>query len=165
MGRDDAKRVSGLQGGTAPARAFHDFMVRAVARRPVENFEIEVELPEWQVEPDEESWFQAPDNGQMMVDADGNPIAQPESPPPPPDTDGSEPVPQEKLDQDWLDRATGRDRSPPPDQSRRRCRRRPSGRQTRPNPWSDGPWRRSHRRAGLGSVPSRSSTKRWKRGL
>src|SRR5438270_2039479 len=26
MGRDDAKPVGGLQGGTAPARAFHDFM-------------------------------------------------------------------------------------------------------------------------------------------
>ena len=41
MGRDDAKPIGGLQGGTAPARAFHDFMVRAVARRPVENFETE----------------------------------------------------------------------------------------------------------------------------
>ena len=26
MGRDDARTVAGLQGGTAPARAFHDFM-------------------------------------------------------------------------------------------------------------------------------------------
>ena len=31
MGRDDARTVSGLQGGTAPARAFHDFMAVAVA--------------------------------------------------------------------------------------------------------------------------------------
>ncbi len=29
MGRDDAKAISGLQGGTAPARAFRDFMVQA----------------------------------------------------------------------------------------------------------------------------------------
>ena len=26
MGRDDARAIAGLQGGTAPARAFHDFM-------------------------------------------------------------------------------------------------------------------------------------------
>jgi penicillin-binding protein 1A len=35
MGRDDAKPVGGLYGGTAPARAFHDFMSVAVANRPV----------------------------------------------------------------------------------------------------------------------------------
>src|SRR5437763_120371 len=39
MGRDDARPVGGLQGGTAPARAFHDFMSVAVANRPVEQFE------------------------------------------------------------------------------------------------------------------------------
>ena len=39
MGRDDARPVGGLQGGTAPARAFHDFMAVAVASRPVEQFE------------------------------------------------------------------------------------------------------------------------------
>ena len=32
MGRDDAKPVAGLQGGTAPARAFADFMRYAVKR-------------------------------------------------------------------------------------------------------------------------------------
>ena len=42
MGRDDARAIAGLQGGTAPARAFHDFMTVAVARRPVENFQTEV---------------------------------------------------------------------------------------------------------------------------
>ena len=40
MGRDDARTVPGLQGGTAPARAFHDFMSVAVANRPVEQFEV-----------------------------------------------------------------------------------------------------------------------------
>ena len=34
MGRDDAQPVSGLQGGTAPARAFASFMARAVKDRP-----------------------------------------------------------------------------------------------------------------------------------
>ena len=56
MGRDNAKPVPGLQGGTAPARAFADFMRVAVANRPVEQFEIEVPMPDWQLEPDEESW-------------------------------------------------------------------------------------------------------------
>src|SRR3954470_14460079 len=42
MGRDDNKIVPGLQGGRAPARAFHDFMLRAVANRPVENFDVQV---------------------------------------------------------------------------------------------------------------------------
>src|SRR3954469_25780282 len=42
MGRDDNKAIPGLQGATAPARAFHDFMIRAVANRPIENFDTQV---------------------------------------------------------------------------------------------------------------------------
>jgi penicillin-binding protein 1A len=72
MGRDDARSVRGLQGGTAPARAFAQFMRAAVAGRKVEDFDIEVTLPEWQLEPDEEVYFGDPD--QSFVDADGNPI-------------------------------------------------------------------------------------------
>ena len=56
MGRDDARPVGGLQGGTAPARAFADFMKVAVAKRPVEQFETQAPLPDWQLEPDEEAW-------------------------------------------------------------------------------------------------------------
>ncbi|MGI8611651.1 MAG: transglycosylase domain-containing protein [Sphingomicrobium sp.] len=76
MGRDDARPVGGLQGGTAPARAFHDFMVVAVARRPVEQFETEVPIPDWQLEPEEEIWGLPPEEvgAEPMVDADGNPI-------------------------------------------------------------------------------------------
>lgn len=73
MGRDDAKTIRGLQGGTAPARAFSAFMRIAVANRKVEPFDTEVTLPEWQLEPDEESYFGGPDNG-TFVDADGNPV-------------------------------------------------------------------------------------------
>jgi penicillin-binding protein 1A len=85
MGRDDARPVAGLQGGTAPARAFHDFMVSAVAHRPVEQFETEVPMPDWQLEPDEEAWG-LPDNEvgvEPLVDADGNPLPaeQPATPP------------------------------------------------------------------------------------
>jgi penicillin-binding protein 1A len=75
MGRDDARPVKGLQGGTAPARAFAAFMKIATAKRPVEQFDTEVTLPEWQLEPDEEAYFSRPDEG-AFVDADGNPIEQ-----------------------------------------------------------------------------------------
>ena len=54
MGRDDARPIAGLQGGTAPARAFHDFMTVAVANRPVEQFETQVPMPDWQLTPEEE---------------------------------------------------------------------------------------------------------------
>ena len=57
MGRNDARPVAGLQGGTAPARAFSAFMSRAVADRPVEAFQTEVELPQWQLESDEEAYL------------------------------------------------------------------------------------------------------------
>jgi penicillin-binding protein 1A len=110
MGRDDAKRVGGLQGGTAPARAFANFMRVAVANRPVENFDTEVTLPEWQLEPDQEAWGEA-DNG-VFVDQDGNPVARDEEP-----IEG-EPAPGDEggISQDWLDRMTGRDapRDPQP---------------------------------------------------
>src|SRR5687768_13056505 len=72
MGRDDAKVVPGLQGGTAPARAFAAFMTKAVAKRPVEQFETQVTLPEWQLEPEDNAYY-TPDNG-MFVDEDGNPL-------------------------------------------------------------------------------------------
>lgn len=113
MGRDDAKRVGGLQGGTAPARAFANFMRVAVANRPVENFDTEVTLPEWQLEPDQEAWGEA-DNG-VFVDENGNPVAR--------DGGGEEaiegePAPGDEggISQDWLDRMTGRDapRDPQP---------------------------------------------------
>jgi penicillin-binding protein 1A len=83
MGRDDAKPVAGLQGGTAPARAFHDFMSVAVANRPVEQFETQVPLPDWQLTPEEQLYGdQPPDaNGvQQLVDENGMPIETPQSP-------------------------------------------------------------------------------------
>ncbi len=74
MGRDDARTVKGLQGGTAPARAFAAFMRVAVAGRKIEQFDTKVTLPEWQLEPDEEAYFGSPDAG-GFIDADGNPVA------------------------------------------------------------------------------------------
>ena len=115
MGRDDARPVAGLQGGTAPARAFHDFMVAAVANRPVETFEVAVPLPDWQLEPDEEAWG-APIAEEPLVDADGNPI---QSAPPlgePGVAPGTAPAPGAPADQQWLDEVLGRGEQRAPSQ-------------------------------------------------
>jgi penicillin-binding protein 1A len=83
MGRDDARPVGGLQGGTAPARAFHDFMSAAVANRPVEQFETQVPMPDWQLTPEEEVFGdQAIDQNGIapMVDENGMPIGTPQQP-------------------------------------------------------------------------------------
>jgi penicillin-binding protein 1A len=81
MGRDDARPVPGLQGGTAPARTFHDFMTVAVAKRPVQAFETQVPMPDWQLTPEEETYGdEMPDMntiGPMMVDENGMPIGNP----------------------------------------------------------------------------------------
>ena len=71
MGRDDNARVGGLQGGTAPARAFAAYMRYAVKDRPVEQFETELQLPEWQMEPDDEQLFGEPDD-YYFIDEQGN---------------------------------------------------------------------------------------------
>ena len=114
MGRDDAKPVGGLQGGRAPARAFADYMRVAVARRPVEQFDTEVVLPEWQLEDEDEAYMGEPgEDG--FVDENGMPIELPydsrppemTGPMPPPVDDG--PV----LDQQWIEEQTGR--RPPAD--------------------------------------------------
>lgn len=83
MGRDDAKPVAGLQGGTAPARAFHDFMTVAVAHRPIEQFQTQVPMPDWQLTPEEELYGdQTLDANSMqpMVDENGMPLPAPQGP-------------------------------------------------------------------------------------
>ena len=138
MGRDDAKAVPGLQGGAAPARAFSDFMRYAVKDRPVEEFDTDVQLPEWQLEPDEEWMFGDPADDYYYIDEQGNliepglpedrsgvpfPIEGEQQPQPgdparrpdprvPPAVPGR-PAPQAASD-DFLDRATGRQQSAPP---------------------------------------------------
>ena len=106
MGRDDAKPVRGLQGGRAPAAAFAAFMKVAVANRKVEKFDTELVLPDWQLEPDEDELYGAPEDG-IYVDENGMPIetgqgleydlegGQAEDGPP-------------QLDQDWIDSVLGR---------------------------------------------------------
>src|SRR5690606_6830761 len=128
MGRDDAKAVRGLQGGAAPARAFSQYMRTAVRNRPVEEFDTDLKLPDWQVEPDEEWMYQDRDDDYYFVDEQGNliepslpgdrgglpfpiegeappridgpaPRPDPRAPPPPP----GRPAPQAASD-DFLDR-------------------------------------------------------------
>lgn len=111
MGNDKAKPIPGLQGGAAPARAFAQFMRTAVAKRPIEQFETEVTLPEWQLEPDNEAYFGNAD-GMSYVDEDGNPL--PNGPqdryPNTPDDQASpaDEQPQGRLDQRWIDDVLGR---------------------------------------------------------
>ena len=113
MGRDDARAVAGLQGGTAPARAFADFMRRAVANRPVEQFRTEVELPHWQLEGAEDGYFGEPGDG-PLVDENGMPIEiAPEAGGKAPDaTPDDDPA----FGQDWIDEVTGERGSAPPPQ-------------------------------------------------
>ena len=135
MGRDDARPVGGLQGGTAPARAFADFMRVAVANRPAEQFETQVPLPDWELEPEEmylEGEYIDP-SVYPMVDENGNPIM------PPPETQTGEELPYQRplpgtpqpqpdgaVTQQWLDTVLPRDRQPQP--------RSPGQRQPQPQP-------------------------------
>jgi len=118
MGRDDAKPVGGLYGGRAPARAFADFMRVAVAKRPVEPFDTEVVLPEWQLEEDDDAYFGAPEDGSGLVDENGMPIELPGAAPLPGPEGETQPAPPGDegpvLNQQWIEEQTGR-RPPQPE--------------------------------------------------
>lgn len=131
MGRDDSRVVGGLYGGRAPARAFHDYMVTAVANRAPEPFATEAAAPDWQVNPDQEMWLAPPaDNATLpQVDEDGYPIAPQDDDDqglgpgpgpgagddgPPPLRDNGKPQADQRLDDAWLDRTLRtRPRRPP----------------------------------------------------
>jgi len=119
MGRDDAKAVPGLQGGRAPAQAFASYMRFAVKNRPVEEFDITLELPEWQLEPDEEALFGAPDD-YYYIDEQGNLIEpgrrEPEQTPF--GVEGEQPA-SPAASQDFLEEATGGALPPDPRPPRR----------------------------------------------
>ncbi|MEO1220741.1 MAG: penicillin-binding protein, partial [Pseudomonadota bacterium] len=111
---------AGLQGGRAPARAFAAYMRYAVKDRAVEEFDIELNLPEWQLEPDEEALFGDPDD-YYFIDEQGNLIEpgrrDPESPAF--DIEGEralDPVeePPAAVSDDFLDEAIGGAPSSPP---------------------------------------------------
>ena len=117
MGRDDAAPVPGLQGGRAPAQAFAAYMRYAVKDRPVEQFDTELNLPEWQLEPDDEALYGDPDD-YYFIDEQGNLIEPGRRDPSgsPFDVDGEraplveEPPPA--ASQDFLEQATGQQISP-----------------------------------------------------
>jgi penicillin-binding protein 1A len=113
MGRDDADPIPGLQGGRAPAQAFAQYMKIAVAKRPVEKFQTEVTLPEWQLEPDEEAYFGNADDVEQL-DENGQPILpEPGAGVPAPDANPDVEAPQ-KFDQKWIDGVLGREQGTPP---------------------------------------------------
>ncbi|HEV8406321.1 MAG TPA: PBP1A family penicillin-binding protein [Sphingomicrobium sp.] len=134
MGRDDARPVPGLQGGTAPARAFHDFMTVAVANRPAEPFQTQVPMPDWQLTPEEEMYGDQPvDMNDMgsMVDENGMPLGAPPNEPGVPQQqqqqqqqpmvqpDGTGEPTQQELDQAFPPRQQPAVRIPPANPPRR----------------------------------------------
>jgi penicillin-binding protein 1A len=124
MGRDDAKPVPGLQGGRAPAQAFAAYMRFAVNKRPVEEFDVTLELPEWQLEPDEEALLGGPDD-YYYIDEQGN-LIEPGRRDPEQSPFGveGENAPPPAASDDFLEEATGGElprapqpqRRPPPPQ-------------------------------------------------
>ncbi len=110
MGRDDAKRVAGLQGGRAPAQAFAAFMRYAVKDRPIEKFNTELKLPEWQLEPDDEFYFGDPDD-YYYIDEQGNLIEPGRSSEP---RDPAFSIEGEQGEGDLIDRPSARGTDIPP---------------------------------------------------
>jgi penicillin-binding protein 1A len=99
MGRDDARPVPGLQGGHAPARAFAAYMRVATAKRPIEKFDTDLKLPDWQLEPDDEALTGNPDD-YYFVDDQGN-LIQPGSDKDPSRNDpGPGGIPPENMPED-----------------------------------------------------------------
>jgi penicillin-binding protein 1A len=116
MGRDDAHPVPGLQGGSAPARAFAAYMRVATAKRPPEKFETDLKLPTQELEPDDEAMQSNPDS-YFYVDPNGNIVNHQQAAPSGDATPGARPrddttpVPEDQgqaANDDFLDRATGR---------------------------------------------------------
>ena len=131
MGRDDARPVAGLQGGAAPARAFAAFMQSAVAKRPVEQFETQAQIPTWQLEPDEEAWALNYVDSEPLVDADGNPLDTQ-----PPDPLAPQPVePQRQSETDeWLDEVLKRNPENRPQPTEHQPPRQPPRQPSEPQP-------------------------------
>jgi penicillin-binding protein 1A len=128
MGRDDAKPIAGLQGGTAPARAFHDFMTVAVANRPVEQFDTQVPIPDWQLTPEEEMYGDTAIDANAMspslVDENGMPLENPPAQGVPQQQpmvrpDGTGDPTQQELDQAFPPQQQQQPQRPPPPQPNR----------------------------------------------
>ena len=136
MGRDNADPIPGLQGGRAPAQAFAQFMRVAVANRPVEKFQTEVTLPEWQLEPDEEAYFGNADEG-AATDPNGAPLPESELGAGARQIEGGSDVEApDRLDQKWIDGVIGRGSQgqPLPRPSQRPVAPPPEDKDPEPNP-------------------------------
>jgi len=88
-----------------------------VANRPVQKFETDVPLPDWQLEPDEEVWGLPYEDGSSspLVDENGNPIGPQPSDPfaPPVDTPESGGPDQSELDRIFNSPPPSRQAPPP----------------------------------------------------
>jgi penicillin-binding protein 1A len=104
-------------------------MSKAVATRPVEQFQTTVEAPDW-AEPDEEVWFKAPSDQAPLVDSEGNPVERPAAPiqsqRPEPEDEDEVPPQADELNREWLDRAVNPDRAPRRELPPRRREREPA---------------------------------------
>jgi penicillin-binding protein 1A len=125
MGRDDARRVPGLQGGRAPAQAFAAYMRYAVKDRADIPFDTELNLPDWMLENEEDYLYGDPDE-YYYIDEQGNlvepgrsefeeafdlPQGSTGDSASPDDPAAQEPPPA--ASDDFLERATGQDAAPP----------------------------------------------------
>lgn len=124
MGRDDAKAVGGLQGGRAPAQAFSAYMREAVKGRPIEQFDTEVKLPGWMLEPDDEYLYGDPGE-YYFIDEQGNLVEPSRGEGGQPFGVDGEQVPRPQIpvapgeagqaaSDDFLERATGQRQPPEP---------------------------------------------------
>jgi penicillin-binding protein 1A len=81
-------------------------MTVAVSKRPVEAFDTNVTLPEWQLEPDEEAYLDMPLDGEVAApDAAAAPV-EPDMEPAiaaPPAAPAARDSGNQKLDKAWLD--------------------------------------------------------------
>jgi penicillin-binding protein 1A len=108
MGRDDAKPVSGLAGGRAPARAFAAYMARAVGGTPPAPLVTDIGGGDPIVEPDDQVYGleQSDPPQEMVIGPDGQPMirgdVQQPAPPPRADPNGDQPPPV--LTDEWLSR-------------------------------------------------------------
>jgi penicillin-binding protein 1A len=151
MGRDDDKPIPGLFGGTGPAHAFADFMKQAIANRPVQQFTVTQDLPDWTFdEGTENAYLGQPDNG-LFVDENGNPInpdgSYPgDAPDAIPPYDGGYPpdaVDAPTLQQPHVQQAVPQVQQPQqllPSQQRQPNQPRPPGRQIQPGDRLDQQW-------------------------
>lgn len=155
MGRDDNRAVSGLQGGRAPAQAFAAYMRYAVRSRPVEQFDTDLKLPDWQLEPDDEYYYGEPGD-YYYIDEQGNliepgsPGGEPEEPDFPVEGEMGLPPdrrrpqaddPGQAASDDFLNRATGRQTQGDPRQQQPQGpppRRAPMPQPAQPAPFPDG---------------------------